>query len=115
MSTHTTTPELPTVLAEHLDAHAAHEIERELLCYAADAVVTDDGRTYRGTEQIRAWLGRAASEYSYTSELTAVRQDAPDRWTATHHLEGDFPGGTVDLHYHYVLRDARVSELVIEL
>lgn len=108
-----TTPALPAVLAEHLDAHAAHDIERELACYADDAVVTDDGRTYHGTEQIRAWLARASSEFSYTSELTAVRQDAPGRWTATHHLEGDFPGGTVDLHYRYVLRDALVTELVI--
>lgn len=113
MSPRTVTPDLPAVLAAHLDAHVARDIGGELACYAVDAVVIDDGRTYRGKEQIRAWLGRAASEYSYMSELTAVRQDAPDRWTATHHLEGDFPGGTVDLHYRYVLRDALVAELVI--
>lgn len=105
--------ELPAVLAAHLSAHAAHDAERELACYAEQAAVTDEGRTYRGRAEIRAWLARAASQYTYTSTLTAVRQDAADRWTAVHHLEGDFPGGVVDLSYDYTLNDDRITTLTI--
>lgn len=105
--------ELPAVLATHLAAHEARDAERELACYAEHATVTDEGRTYRGLVEIRAWLGRAASEYTWTSELVAVRQDAADRWTAVHHLEGDFPGGVVDLRYRYTLADDRITNLTI--
>jgi ketosteroid isomerase-like protein len=105
--------DLPAVLAEHLAAHGTRDAERELACYADDALVTDDGHTYRGRAQIRAWLGRAASEYAYSSKLTAVRQDDDTHWTAVHHLEGDFPGGVVDLRYRYTLAGDRITDLTI--
>lgn len=105
--------ELPAVLAAHLAAHEARDVERELACYAEEAEVTDEGRTYRGTAEIRAWLGRAASEYTYTSELTAVRQDDAEHWTAVRHLEGNFPGGVVDLRYRYTLEANRITNLTI--
>ena len=105
--------ELPAVLAAHLAAHEARDVERELACYAEDATVTDEGRTHRGLAEIRAWLGRAAGEYTYTSELTAVRQDDARHWTAVRHLEGDFPGGVVDLNYRYTLEDDRITTLTI--
>ncbi|MFI9485585.1 nuclear transport factor 2 family protein [Promicromonospora sp. NPDC052451] len=104
---------LPAVLAAHLAAHEARDAERELECYADDAVVTDDGNTYRGRAEIRAWIGRAASEYTFTSELTAVRQNDEEHWTAVRHLEGDFPGGVVDLSYRYTLDADRIAELLI--
>jgi hypothetical protein len=105
--------ELPDVLAAHLAAHEARDVERELACYAEEAEVTDEGRTHRGTAEIRAWLGHAASEYTYTSVLTAVRQDDSEHWTAVHHLEGNFPGGVVDLRYRYTLKDDRITTLTI--
>lgn len=105
--------ELPAVLATHLAAHEARDAERELACYAENATVTDEGHTCRGLAEIRAWLGRAASEYTYTSELTAVRQDDAERWTAVRHLEGNFPGGVVDLRYRYTLKDERITNLTI--
>ncbi|MEV0891190.1 nuclear transport factor 2 family protein [Promicromonospora sp. MEB111] len=104
---------LPAVLTAHLAAHEARDAERELACYADDAEVTDEGRTYRGLAEIRSWLSRAASEYTYTSELTAVRQDDDTHWTAVRHLEGDFPGGVVDLRYRYTLHGDHITELVI--
>jgi hypothetical protein len=31
-----------------------------------------EGRTYRGVEEIRAWLATSAVEYTYTVELTGA-------------------------------------------
>ncbi|MFD2796699.1 nuclear transport factor 2 family protein [Promicromonospora vindobonensis] len=104
---------LPDVVAAHLAAHEARDADRELVCYADDAVVSDDGQTYRGRAEIRAWLSRAAGEYTYTSTLTGVRQEDADHWTAVRHLEGDFPGGVVDLRYRYTLAAGRITSLVI--
>ena len=37
-----------------------------------------------------------------------------EHYTAINHLEGDFPGGVVDLHFRFALRDGRIARLVIE-
>ncbi|WP_234319761.1 hypothetical protein [Streptomyces sp. KE1] len=49
-------------------------------------------------------------------------RSAPRRWpapsgstptTVTQHLKGDFPGGTVDLHYRFTLDQGLISRLDI--
>ncbi|MEU4115659.1 hypothetical protein AB0F71_14310 [Kitasatospora sp. NPDC028055] len=74
----------------------------------------DDGNTYQGTEEIEGWLGRSATQFTYTIQLTGAEQTDATHYIATHHLEGDFPGGTVDLRYRFTLRDDLIERLVIE-
>jgi len=104
---------LPATITNYLTAHTARDLDTAMQSYADDAVVTDDGKTYRGRDEIRAWLGRAATEYSYTSELVAARRVDDTTYVATHHLEGDFPGGTVDLDFTFTLDDDLIVRLVI--
>ncbi|MFE9722707.1 hypothetical protein ACFYQ5_03655 [Streptomyces sp. NPDC005794] len=42
-----------------------------------------------------------------------MERDAPDRYTVHQHLEGNFPGGKVDLHCRFVLTHGLISELSI--
>ena len=37
-----------------------------------------------------------------------------DAWLVTNHLEGNFPGGEVDLRYQFQLQADRIAELIIE-
>ena len=104
---------LPATITNYLAAHTARDLDAAMQWYAADAVVTDDGTTYRGRDEIRAWLGRAASEYTYTTELVAARQVDDTTYVATHHLEGNFPGGTVDLDFTFSLDGDLITRLVI--
>jgi hypothetical protein len=97
---------LPSTVTAYLDQPAIDQ-------FTADASVTDEGRTHRGPAEIQAWLGRSASEWTYTTERTGSARIDDDHWTATLHLEGDFPGGVVDLVFRFTLRDGRISELVI--
>jgi ketosteroid isomerase-like protein len=106
--------ELPEVITSYLRAHRARDLDVAVGSYAPDATVTDEGRTYRGPEQIRAWLARSASEYTYTIEMTGAAKVGEDGYDVIHHLEGDFPGGVVDLHFRFVLRDGMIVRLVIE-
>jgi uncharacterized protein (TIGR02246 family) len=106
--------ELPEPIPTYLTAHRAHDAEAALRCLTEDAVVVDDGHTHRGSDQIRSWLRRAASEYTYTTELVGARRLDDGRYEAVHHLEGDFPGGVVDLRFRFTLRDGRIAQLVIE-
>lgn len=113
MSTPNTT-ELPELITTYLAAHQARDLDPALACYAEDAVTVDDGHTYRGKQEIRDWLAGAAAEYTYTTELVAAQHIDADHYVAVQHLEGDFPGGTVDLRFRFTLRDNRIAELVIE-
>jgi hypothetical protein len=105
---------LPEAIAGYLVAHQARDLDTAMARYTADATVTDEGRTYRGAAEIRAWLSTSASEYTYTVELTGARRIDDGHYDARHHLVGDFPGGVADLHFRFTLRDGLITWLVIE-
>ena len=110
MTTSIAPTELPAVIRGYL---TAEDPDTALNTFTDDAVVVDEGATHRGTEAVRAWLHRGASEYTYTAELTGAERIDPDHWLAVQHLVGDFPGGVVDLRYHFTLRGDRIAELTI--
>ncbi|WP_222843935.1 nuclear transport factor 2 family protein [Cellulosimicrobium sp. CUA-896] len=83
--------------------------------FAPDATVFDEGTTYSGTEQIRAWVARSSTEYTYTS--TRIGQDVADdsRAVVLVRLDGNFPGGTATLRYQFELQDGLITRLAIEV
>ena len=105
--------ELPTTIREYLAAHAAADADTAVRAFAPDAVVVDEGRTYRGTAEVLVFLNKAGSQYRYTTELTGGRYVDDQHWEAVNHLEGDFPGGVADLTYRFTLAGDRIAELVI--
>jgi ketosteroid isomerase-like protein len=106
--------QLPESISRYLVAHQARDLDVAIGYYTEDAVVVDEGNTYRGPQQIRDWLATAATEYTYTVELTGARRIDEDHYVAIHHLEGDFPGGVVDLQFTFALHDGQISALTIE-
>lgn len=105
---------LPDTITQYLAGHIARDVDAAVRWFTDDAEVTDEGKTHRGRAEIRAWLGSAASEYTYTTVLTGVRRIDDHTYVATHHLEGDFPGGTADLDFTFTLDDDLITELVID-
>jgi hypothetical protein len=110
----TDSAELPEIITSYLKAHQARDLDVAMQSYEPDATVTDEGRTYHGPSEIREWLSQSASEYTYTIEMTGASKLGADRYDVTHHLEGNFPGGTVDLHFRFILRNGKITRLVIE-
>ena len=107
------TTDLPATVRAFLSAHRAGRPDAAVRTFAAHATVVDEGRTYRGTEEILTFLQEAGSEFTYTTDLTrALRVDAT-HWVAHHRLAGDFPGGIAELDYRFLLADDLIEELVI--
>ncbi|MDX2702308.1 nuclear transport factor 2 family protein [Streptomyces sp. PA03-6a] len=104
---------LPEVITRYLAAHRVRDTATALSAFTGDAVVTDEGATRHGTAAIREWLETAATEYTYTTELTGAERADAHHYVAVQHLEGNFPGGTVDLRYRFALRDGLVERLEI--
>jgi ketosteroid isomerase-like protein len=114
-STDTIPPsQLPELISRYLVAHRARDLDTAVGCYTEDATVIDEGNTYTGPQEIRNWLATSASEYTYTVELTGARRIDDQTYVATHHLEGDFPGGVADLQFTFRLREGRIAALTIE-
>ena len=66
---------------------------------------------------IREWRERVANAYEYTVEVRGAaargQVDGVERHDVYTHLEGNFPGGTVDLTNRFGLRDGRIARLEI--
>ncbi|KUJ44845.1 nuclear transport factor 2 family protein [Micromonospora maris] len=105
--------ELPTVITAYLRAHEARNTETAVRAFAADAVVTDEGHTYRGRDEIRSWLSNAGSQYTYTTEFVGAHRIGAAQFDVLQHLEGNFPGGSADLHYLFTLEGDSITRLTI--
>jgi ketosteroid isomerase-like protein len=105
--------ELPDVIRSYLAAHATRDTDAALRTFGPDAVVTDEGRTFRGTDEVRSFLSDAGAEFEYTTELVGSERLGDGHWVVHNRLEGDFPGGVADLSYRFTIDGDRITELVI--
>lgn len=111
--TGTHTDDLPAAIRAYLAAHERRDVDTALRSFSPTAVVVDDGETYRGTDDLRRFVATAGAEFTYTTELVGTERVDATHWVVTLHLEGDFPGGVVDLRYRFTMVGDLVDELVI--
>ena len=104
---------LPTTIRDYLAAHAAGDSADALVAFGPDAVVVDQGRTYRGADGVLDFLRSAGAEFDYTTTLVGYEPIGHHRWAVRNRLEGDFPGGIADLTYRFAIDGGRIVELVI--
>ena len=105
----------PTALIRrYFELDADRDIESIVALFSDDATVVDEGQTRHGIEEIRAWQVGPASEYTYTTEILDTVALAADRYVVTGRLEGNFPGGSAELTWHFTVAGGRISRLVIE-
>ncbi len=107
------TTRIPLPAITYLDAADRGDHATARACFTADAVVVDDGRTYTG-DDVREFVERAGSEYSFTRDFQGFEPVGERRFVARYRLEGDFPGGVVDLRYVLtVAEDGLIERLEI--
>ncbi len=105
--------ELPEIIRRYQEAHDGHDAEAAVATFTPDARVFDDGIEYLGTDGVRTFVSSAAAEFNFTRSLLSASELGAGRWLVVNHVEGNFPGGEVDLRYHFTLTDGLISELVI--
>jgi ketosteroid isomerase-like protein len=108
---------LPPVISEYLAASDRGDAEAIVRCFAEHAVVVDEGQEWLGTAAIRRWRATVATAYQYTIQVTEAKTlgeaDGVERHDVYLHLEGNFPGGEVDLIDRFALRGGRIASLEI--
>jgi hypothetical protein len=115
MTTETTIDpaQLPATIRAYLAAHGAGETDAAIRTFTLTAHVVDEGKTYRGTAEIRRFLTKAGATYTYTVELVGAERVDDGHWVAVNRLEGDFPGGVAELRYRFTLADDLIDRLTI--
>lgn len=91
---------LSPMVTRYFELMAGPDKTQVVEVFGTDATVTDDGHTYRGHDAILGWLSGPASEFTTTSTRLLAEQTGT-RALVVVRLEGDFPGGRVDLSYAF--------------
>jgi hypothetical protein len=81
-------------------------------CFTENAVVKDEGRTYKGRAAIKQWREEAAAKYEFTSEPFACEAKG-GQIVVTSRLTGNFPGSPVDLRFFFELEGDKIASLEI--
>jgi hypothetical protein len=80
--------------------------------FTENAVVKDEGHTYKGRAAIKQWKTDTSTKYEYSSEPFACEQK-DRKIVVTSHLVGNFPGSPVDLRYFFKLEGDKIALLEI--
>lgn len=81
------------VITRYFAADARRDSAAIVALFTADAVVVDEGQTWRGTGAIRNWREGPASTYQYTTAVHSTERSGADTYRVTGRLTGNFRGG----------------------
>lgn len=101
---------LPASIAAYFAAE--HTPEALAHCFAADAVMIDDGHTYTGIEAIKTFMAAASAKYGATTVPFAIKDDDGDQ-IVTAKVTGNFPGSPINLSYRFSLERELISSLEV--
>ena len=102
---------VPDVINRYFAALNSRDAEGLLALFTADAVVVDEGETWRGPGEIRTWVEKVAFRFQYTAGVLGVDTAADGNYVARVRLEGNFPGGTVELNVSFDFDGNRIRRL----
>ncbi|MBK8158234.1 MAG: nuclear transport factor 2 family protein [Rhodospirillaceae bacterium] len=106
------TIDLPQPIAAYVAADNADDADAIAACFAADAVVRDEGHVHEGRQAIVAWKAAAKRKYQYTSEpLTCITRDG--KTVLTNRVTGNFPNSPIDLTFVFTIADGKITQLKI--
>lgn len=103
---------LPRPISRYLELSRAGSADALRACFGADAVVRDEGQTFRGLDAIEAWKAAASTRYEYTLTPLGLSQEG-DTYKLLAHLRGNFPGHQVELMHVFELKDGLIDALEI--
>ena len=80
--------------------------------FTAHATVSDEGSSYSGREEIKAWIQEASEKYAMQLTPIDFTQTGSKAKLAVE-VSGTFPGSPAVMHYHLELDGASISSLEI--
>ena len=103
---------LPRPIDLYVKAENSGDVEALSECFAPDAAVRDEARTYKGLAAIKGWKAETKRKYNHTvAPLEIAHRDGKTVLKAR--LSGNFPGSPVTLEFSFVLEEGKIASLEI--
>jgi hypothetical protein len=103
---------LPAPIALYFTSENAHDTSAVDRCFAAGAVVRDEGKTITGVAAIQAWRAETEQKYHHIVEpLSVATRDG--KVVVTGKVSGNFPGSPINLQHIFEIKDGRIVSLEI--
>jgi len=103
---------LPPPIDLYFTSENAHDPSAIDRCFAAGAVVRDEGKTIAGVAAIKAWRIETGEKYHHTVEpLIVSTQDG--KVVVTGKVSGNFPGSPIKLEHLFQIESGRIASLEI--
>jgi hypothetical protein len=104
--------QLPPAVDLYVEAENSGDIEAMSECFAADATVRDEGRTYKGLAAIKEWKAETKKKYSHSVTPVELRSTG-EKTILKARLSGNFPGSPVTLEFSFLLEAGKIVSLEI--
>jgi hypothetical protein len=103
---------LPSPINIYFASENVRDAEALDNCFAADAIVRDEGKTIKGLAAIKAWRIETGKKYSHTVEPLAI-SEREGKVIVTGKVSGNFPGSPVNLDHAFEIEGDRIVSLEI--
>jgi len=103
---------LPSIIADLLTAQEKYDSNAFSECFSDDAVVFDEGKTYRGKKEVRQWNEMTNTKYKTKYEPLEVTTKG-DKITLKAKISGTFPGSPAIIKYHFETKNGKITSLQI--
>ena len=94
--------ELPAAARGFVDGWKGRDAGKVEALFTETAVVSDQGETFHGLDEIRSWISGSIDLFATTLTFLGARE-VDGMVGASYRLEGDFPGGVAELEYQFHL------------
>jgi SnoaL-like domain len=104
--------QLPVSIERYVQIANSDTPEAVPECFAADAIVRDEGQTYEGVAAIQNWMAATKKKYGHTiTPLELAERDGHSILKAR--LAGNFPGSPITVNFNFELAGGKIRALAI--
>jgi hypothetical protein len=104
--------QLPVPIERYIQIANSDTPEAVPECFAADAIVRDEGHTYEGVAAIKHWIAATKKKYGHTVTPLELAEHGGQSVLKAR-LTGSFPGSPITVHFNFVLADGKIRSLAI--
>ncbi len=117
MSTHPSSnlnrADFPGIIRNYIAAANDGRIDDAAACFAEDAAVHDENRDHQGRDAVRRWIAETTEASQPKNEVLSTTVDG-EVHTVISEISGNFAGSPVELEFHFVITNGKISSLNIQ-
>lgn len=104
--------DLPIVIKDLVNAQNQCDSTAFANCFSETSTVFDEGRSYKGRNEIKTWIEKAGKEYNAVMRPLHY-QENENQGVLQAEVSGTFPGSPLVLYYNFEFDEKLINSLKI--